>query len=1846
MSAVFSSLFSRASQATFSAYNALGSFFNLAGLPPVVPTALYPKVVDLSRYYDSAVLSNPDFLFTHFKSHFRQKVEPYGLKPFVYSFISSGHLDLLDAELQSYLDRCFPQLNFLLSEEGSSFIASHLPHLNPVDAQSFCESLSGYLNHLWEDLDSHINYEDKISEVYLKTRNQIAGLKSYLQSSIQNFKTDSADKPSPPELSSVARAVLNLTRKASSYTASHPFQAFVGGLALFGPRALAASTTAGNFGHQTELGRSLSTLPIAPPLNATVGQLFTTNVYSYYLCGFHPNSSLILVCLPSLMSFIDVSATYPQYPLVTWLSYFGPAAGEMLLQGTPKITDRFWQGFNFNVQEYTCPTPFSGSIANCPTLTPLGNLFSIWIPDTPPYIITSNTTIPYNNLTLGVQPCVGSTRNSVNQPFSCNFLQEGVGDKEGDASALGLYLPSTNHGPSAKGHAKPPSRITIDTVTGDISFVPTGGDEGRWFFDLFVYNTVWNGKQNVYDYNFNLVTWQSFFWTTSYIDIPNAAPLFSPLLSAKYSVNPGNTLSIGFAGVFKDPNSNALNYFLQTAGNATLPNLLIDSVRQLISFSPSVDQRTRDSGPYRITLTACNNPGSNCAEVEGCIPASPACTDAPAFDIEVPDNALSLNPNQPFPSASSTTIGTAITIANAKNLFASPDGDELSIASATQVDTNAPLSSGSIVATPTGPLTVQFQPGAQTGVPYSIKITATNNRGAYIFGIWTITLTPRPTQLKPGLPTNIASIPMQSPGSAVLPFPFTNPDLLPDTEISTLASQTTVMIPEALQPYLQVNFNNATGYNFNWTGIPGLPGTWPVVLTQTNPLTAQQISATTNLVINNAGPYQISPTVCTTGPVGSPVSCAVAANFGHLNAQAVLSFSAQPTNGLTLSNNGILSGLAPTGGTRLIPLTVIDDQGKSLFPPPSIAVITPYSDLQFLTLPHVSANIAQVKQINLADYVLDPDQSGYTVSFDIPEKLQNALTPTGTSLVVNAAMASQLQGDYLIPVHITKTALGSTYTKYLPVTLLNRPPIATVAQQTLSGKTQDDTFTQPYMTASSPDGNILTTRVSGLPSGCQAKDAEQQMACSNVLPGTYRIGFTFSDLFNATANSTLILQIAAVAATPWYLARAAAALPSILGTVIVIITPLVWSYIKDRRRDNAANQQFTVLPDIIRLVDARKKQIAAEKKTTVAQLKLPELSRPLGIKSLYGSSRSLLASVPVAFEQESDTEHKSGFDSPSLMSTPSPIKKRHQSSRSLASQLSTPHSPRARTPVTLTAEASSASTQASELSVTLMSQINAVTGDTGTIKVFQTSFSQYLNHVDRYHAEGGVNIANNCNLLLTAQCLAQRLNWLLSNAESYKTVASDACIDPHITMMVHWIKALYTRFVAYHSGLNNHEAMKLKDKRSLLQNLGELVKTTRNSLKHLDGQAFEEGLALYKELEDLRGAITSVRDEVTPSLMGSLLSPFKQRVDYGTAKLDFKALFPKTWFPYTFAIQELAPMAAIHPLTLDQLNQLVRQANGEKSERRTHNLEVNGHSIALQKISRAKDRGVINYFAADAYLGIMEYWITHQASIKSTDPRTPDESKYFEMLFQAVAQSFSRTLEDQIGEAKIQTIVHAKLIQTALRLLLAMPNKNMAAHTLMSLSPYFQDPRVKILITDFVNQPISGHKTTDHRAIFYALLEKQYRESPMTKAKEIRHWLDHAPSNTLGISTCRTKLPKTPQRLLPSTQRFGKLTQPSSVALTSRVFGRDTVVEVKDVVPTRSTSSIFAVSNPLTRPHQATVTRSRVRSSDEIPMGDARATRAAVIMMGAPKQEGSPPSSEDSTPPSPAEVLMLGVVSQ
>jgi len=1744
-----------------------------------------PELLELVSAYQAQLSQDPDALIERFKSLLQARVEKQpSLFPMLFDDLSDA-VELLDGKVERLIESKFPQLEFLLSDEGRFFIEQHLRLLPSDYALRFYQDLLKYVQRLSKDLESSVHYEDKISYVYLETRDRIAGLKEMLQSKIEASKPNAPEKSAPSQrpaglntsLTPVAQAVQKVTR----HFTQNPMHLFVIGLSFLGTRASAE--------RPKETTRNLQSIPFATPVNISVGSALSYYVGSYYNCGTYLNSTTILACPASASSTTDISTLTPSYPFAKWLSNNG-----MTLIGTPKITDRFWQGVQRNLQRYTCPSNFNAVYSLCSTMEQLAVRFTFWIQDTPPYpIALANDTQPDPYLEPGIKPIFGD-----GSSFSGNFLINGPGDLENDTVLFQSSLSNGN---------RLPVWMTAIPSSGDISVVPPPGNAGKWNIRMRLYNPDWDGKI-VVDYSFNTVTWASSRWISSYVQIP-AQPIQVniPINDQVYVATSGQKLIISAAtsAIVTVPSATPVNITLRAASNSSLPaNIIYKSSRQAIEFSPNPQQVP--FGTYDCELVVCDTPSYACSLNTACEPVAPSCVAVP-FSAEYQNSA----PQLPQLSPASTTIGTAVTLTSIAARSTDADLDPLTFSIRIKPDTGHTMPDGILIDSSTGEVSWLPSKGTAPGT-YQFEILADDGHGAESSTTWTVTLNPRPIQIKPGLQSTVASTPMQRAGSATYPFPFRAPDLT-DAQLPAFASQVDVQIPEALAPFVSVQLNTSTlSYNVSWTSIPGHGGSSPIIFTYTDPLTGQQTSTQTFLEVTNAGPYKISNPVFVTDLTGMPVDYDLATHFGHLDPDTALHFSADLPVGLELSDEGRISGAPEIPGHYKIAVSVTDDYGRTLssasldlttpYAPPTVLsshradisvainptsftpeltgtfqtpspdglaqtyslisgppcftvasdgswavnpqngqqgnytaliqvrngdqvatfskpISIPRATIQTLSSPAFSSYIARSFSMDACTLITDPDSPGtcsnFQVSFNPPEALAAYVTSTGTVYNFNPLSGAQVQGTHPLSFRFTDKITGQVFTVPVFLTYQNQAPQAQngVSQKTVTS-TAESVFTTPYMEASDLDGDALNRAITGAPPACLTVDAEKQLSCTNVPAGNYPVVFSFNDGHGGNVSATLLLKISRVTHTPWYINRAQDALPGVAGSFFIFFLPIFLKYRRDRRKTAGLDALYLKLPKVIA-------DIANRQATYLHHPALSHESHPLGVIPLKSSaerSQRRMPTVPAVATAAMATPPaiSAGSTSPRTGS-PGGLRRRVQalmgagigagaasgagsSAPTPPALMATPTTPVAPPVAQVVQLALGHSKQASHLSVTLMDKARALTDDLEDIAEFQTDFNLYLKALDQYHEKQGPDPVRNCNLMKLTEAIAERLDDLIDKTSPQ--------ITDKITMMVHWLKLLYIRFVFYSSGLSTSPSIKLINKRSLLQGLTELIKAVRPRL------ANPQLLALYKELEFLRALITSVPDEDRASLWKSMPFPCIRRPDRGTATLPDDALIPKAWFLQVLAIQELSQIARIDLTALAQLNTWIESANGEGTSswipfRKSYpRIELAIHEfLALRPLKNAKDRGEVNYWAVDSYLSILDYWNLDSTRVQ------PSDLDYLKTLTRLASKMFSRTFADQVSEEFIKDIVLGQLQKSLLTLFKKMPAE-MAASCLLNLSHEFKQPIVQALLTRYLKE-----SSPTHFSEFYTAIKEHYKNPE--KAKHIEAWLRTASDSTPGVMKLR-----------------------------------------------------------------------------------------------------------------------------
>jgi len=778
----------------------------------------------------------------------------------------------------------------------------------------------------------------------------------------------------------------------------------------------------------------------------------------------------------------------------------------------------------------------------------------------------------------------------------------------------------------------------------------------------------------------------------------------------------------------------------------------------------------------------------------------------------------------------------------------------------------------------------------------------------------------------------------------------------------------------------------------------------------------------------------------------------------------------------------------------------------------------PRAAIQTLSASSFNSYIARSFSMDACTLITDTDNPGscsnFRVSFNPPEALAAYITNTGTVYNFNPLSGSGAQGAYSLNFIFTDKITGQVFLSPVSLTYLNQAPQAQngVSQKTVTS-TDESVFTTPYMDAADPDGDSLERIITGIPTGCLSVDSEKQLSCTNVPAGDHPVLFSFSDGHGGTISATLLLQISRVTQIPWYINRAQDALPGIAGSFFLFFLPIFLKYRRDRRKTAGLDTLYLKLPRVI--ADITKRQGAY-----LHHQALTHESHPLGVIPLRSASSNSQRRIPALSSVTAAATSSllaSAEPASPRASSPGGLRRRVIALMSAAPSGGAPNSPPSMptqaTPVTTITQDSPAATpvqpmslalsyskQTSDFSLSLEDRIRKITDHPESISEFQTELNLYLKALDQYHEHQGPDIVRNCNLMQLTKAIAQRLDDLIDRTKPQ--------ITDKITMMVHWLKLLYIRFVFYSSGLSTSPSIKLINKRNLLQGLTELIKAVRSKLNN------PQSLALYKELEFLRALITSVPDEDRASLWKSLPFPCIRRPDRGTATLPDDALIPKAWFLQVLAIQELSQIARLDLSALTQLNTWVENTNGEGITgwipfRQSYpNIQLAiGELLALRPLKNSKDRGEVNYWAADAYLSILEYWNLDSTRIQSSD------LNYVRVLTAVISKMFSRTFADQVSEEFIKNIVFQKLQIGLLTLFKKLPAE-MAASCLFNLSNEFKHPVIQALITQYLKET-----STASLEEFYQELQRQYKNPE--KAKWIDAWLRTAPDDTPGVIKLR-----------------------------------------------------------------------------------------------------------------------------
>ncbi len=1730
--------------------------------------------------YEDTLHANPDALLADFQARLSALETPESKRQRAVAFEDQGHVFRpkksrpLNTQFSSYLKKYFPQIQFLISDECPHFLKAYLEFLSPEQGQEIIKSLQTYSSQLFQDLQRQLSREHRKEELIKNTLSKLLGLQESLEKLLpESAKTIS--KPTPyftrPALTGVAKSVLKALGAMASYSIKHPVESTVVLLAMFGTRVK---------------GQTVKSFTL------NVGENFLANLYLDAGCQTSQGNGYVR-CVPNLSPCYNCGF-FSEFPKFIYLDAIrdqnNPNLGDEAYLGVVPNEIRFGLTAFSDCPRFLCPTPIT-SPENCASFLGVSFTYNLWIPNHAPYVPCTNTTATSPGTTCGLQNIAPTSASFHATPY----LQAPVDPDLGDTALLkyALYILSNGN------YLPFPDWMSFDKDTGSFSGVVPSGASGNYSMVTVVKDP----------YNGQTITNQTFQSQVQYSNFTGRFTFIAfnpPMKALRQPTNlPAAQSFTDYA--FALPTSSYVDTTNPVRAslvlNGTHPNGLSFSNSEQYLYWPSPDPAYRTTGGLWLRMQWCDEPGILCRTTPGCTPPLPTCFLSDPFLIPLV-NAEPAPIRGAYISPLSITIGQAATFRNTLAQFSDIERD--SLRGSVVLANGDPLPPGVIFNSDNGDFSWTPPKGTPAGT-YQFKFMASDASTISDALIGSVTITPRPIQIKSGLQSTLASTPMQRAGSATYPFPFRAPDLT-DAQLPAFASQVDVQIPEALAPFVSVQLNTSTlSYNVSWTSIPGHGGSSPIIFTYTDPLTGQQTSTQTFLEITNAGPYKISNPVFVTGLTGTPVDYDLAAHFGHLDPDTALHFSADLPAGLELSDEGRISGTPEIPGSYKIAVSVTDDYGRTLssaslnltvpYAPPTVLsshradisvaidptsftpeltgtfqtpspdglaqtyslisgppyftvasdgswavnpqngqqgndtafiqvrngdqlatfskpISIPRAALQTLSSPAFSSYIARSFSMDACTLITDPDSPGtcsnFQVSFNIPEALSPYVTRTGTVYNFNPLSGAQVQGTHPLSFRFTDKMTGQIFNISVSLTYENQAPQAQngVSQKTVTA-TDESVFTTPYMEASDLDGDALDRTITGITSGCHAVDAEKQLSCTNVPAGDHAVLFSFSDPFGGQVNSTLILKISRITHAPWYINRAQDALPGIAGSFFIFFLPVFLKYRRDRRKTAGLDALYLKLPRVIG--DITKRQVAY-----LHHRALTHESHPLGVIPLKSTAEQsqrrmpTLAAVATSAMMTPPTP-STGATSPRANS-PSGLRRRVAALISAGPSGGAPNSPPQHTlttpmiPVSLATTPAqpmnltlSYSRQASELSVLLEDKIRKTTDHPDSISEFQTEFSLYLKALDQYHEHQGPDIVRNCNLMKLTEAIAQRLDDLIDRTKPH--------ITDKITMMVHWLKLLYVRFVFYSSGLTTSPSIKLIDKRNLLQGLTELIKAVRSKL---DSPPL---LALYKELEFLRALITSVPDEDRASFWKSLPFPCIRRPDRGTATLPDDALIPKAWFLQVLAIQELSQIARIDLTALTQLNTWIESANGEGISgwipfRKSYpRIELAIHEfLALRPLKNAKDRGEVNYWAVDAYLSILEYWNLDSTRVQSSD------LNYLRTLTFAISKMFSRTFADQVSEELIKNIVFRKLQESLLTLFKKLPPE-MAASCLLNFSNEFKHPIIQELLTRYLKET---HTSLEE---FYQELRRQYKNPE--RAKGIDTWLSAAPADTPGVIKLR-----------------------------------------------------------------------------------------------------------------------------
>lgn len=650
---------------------------------------------------------------------------------------------------------------------------------------------------------------------------------------LKNFKT-------------VSRAVLSITRQAIRYVYQHPMQALSSTLAFYSPKALAEPLAS----------RQLSSFK-GLTFNTTVGEFFQEDVTDYFGCNILSFSSgpnpYISVCPNEKIAITDISSFYPQYPYPHWVSFLNN--GQIYLQGTPTVSDRFLQGIELNVYIYNCSYPYLGDLSTCPDFTTLTGLFSFYTQNLPPYISLPSQPIVYPSLQAGLQPITSPIDGSL-QPFSGSFFQDKIASPQGDMINFKLFSgnQTASYGATISGHSLLYSRVNMDSASGQVTIYPAPGDEGKHLFDIFA-STPFNQK-SVPDYEGHFITAESYLWTQSYIQILNSAPNLNSPLFPTYATHSFQTLSFSISQLCQDPHGNKLHYQIRSTNNTTeIPDeMVLTSSGLLFSFTPTPDQR----GDYNISFTCCNQPSKNC-QLPSCIPADPLCLDTPSTKITVLNSAPIWNNNLPSQSG---MINHPIIFQVQPQDSSDPDLDP-GLFSIRRIDGNQLMPAGFQLDNTTG--SGQWTPIPGTMIQtYQFKIRRTDLLGASAETSLFISLAPQPPIIHLP-PTTLIDTQTGISGQICLTPPYENPDLLP-TQNQAFQQQTLFNLNNLPSHAVNITYQNQDCFLISYQ-IPNTnPGTYQIGIFHPQ---YPSVPLSSNIQATSPGPQLLKSFTLMSGPTDS-----------------------------------------------------------------------------------------------------------------------------------------------------------------------------------------------------------------------------------------------------------------------------------------------------------------------------------------------------------------------------------------------------------------------------------------------------------------------------------------------------------------------------------------------------------------------------------------------------------------------------------------------------------------------------------------------------------------------------------------------------------------------------------------------------------------------------------------------------------------------------------------------------------------------------------------------------------------------------------------------------------------